>query len=184
MINVNELTIDQLNLIRGVSTVDNYESFLKKLCDQKLIYYNHYKKRYCIWNTTLNIQMKKTIPIDQNLEAAANAMISLYPKGNKPYTSSSWRGNKMEVIQKLARLRELTNEDFDVDLLEKATKKYIESFNGDYTFMRTLPYFILKRTIDNGTFTYRSDLLSVIENIKNPGNESLLPHEDWIADLK
>lgn len=184
MIDVNTLTIDQLNLIRCVSTIDNYENFLKQLCDQKLIYYNHYKKRYCIWNTNLNIQMKKVIPIDQNLETAANAMINLYPKGNKPYTSASWRGNKMEVVQKLARLRELTNEDFDVDLLEKATKKYIESFNGDYTFMRTLPYFILKRTIDNGTFTYRSDLLSVIENIKNPENPLPMSQDDWIADLK
>ena len=184
MINVDTLTIDQLNLIRGVSTIDNYENFLKQLCEQKLIYYNHYKKRYCIWNSNLNMQMKKVIPIDQNLETAAGIMMNLYPKGNKPYTNASWRGNKMEVIQKLARLRELTNEDFDIDLLEKATKKYIESFNGDYTFMRTLPYFILKRTIDNGTFTYRSDLLSVIENLKNPGSESVLPQEDWIADLK
>lgn len=184
MININNLTIDQLNLIHSVSTIDNYEDFLKKLCEQKLIYYNHYKKRYCIWNANLNIQMKKVIPVDKNLEMAATAMINLYPKGNKPYTNSSWRGNKMEVIQKLARLQELTNETFDIDLLEQATKKYIESFNGDYVFMRTLPYFILKRTIDNGTFTYRSDLLSVIENIKNPENESLLPQEDWIADLK
>ena len=42
----------------------------------------------------------------------------------------------------------------------KAAKKYVESFNGDYRYMKLLKYFIFKEEIESST----SDLLTYIEN--------------------
>ena len=44
----------------------------------------------------------------------------------------------------------------------EATKKYIESFNGNYRFMQLLKYFILKS--DPNTGDIKSDFMSLIEN--------------------
>ena len=64
----------------------------------------------------------------------------------------------------------------DEDIIE-ATKRYINSFNGDYRFMQLLKYFILKRVIVEGEIEETSQLLSYLSN----SNED--ERQDWTSML-
>lgn len=109
-------------------------------------------------------------------------LMELYPNGLKPNTVKYWRGNIFEVCNALETLSKITY--FDTDLCIKATEEYIQSFNGDFTLMHILPYFILKPVVENGQTVYKSDLLSAIESVKNNESENKLPNIGWTTNLK
>lgn len=91
---------------------------------------------------------------------------NIFPKGKKEGTNIYWRGNSSEVRKKLevfiAKNPHITKDD-----ILDATKRYVQSFNGNYSYMRTLKYFILKNENKNGEINYTSDLLTFIENKSN-----------------
>ena len=72
--------------------------------------------------------------------------------------------------------------DFEPDEIIEATKRYIASFNGDYSRMRTLRYFIWaeKRNPATGEVEYTSDLLSCLED--DTEEENLMT--DWETQLR
>lgn len=91
---------------------------------------------------------------------------NIFPEGKKEGTNIYWRGNSSEVRKKLevfvAKNPHITKDD-----ILDATKRYVKSFNGNYSYMRTLKYFILKNENKNGEINYTSDLLTFIENKSN-----------------
>lgn len=115
-------------------------------------------------------------------KALAKQLRALYPNGLKYGTVKYWRGNTFEICKKLETLSTIM--PLNTEECIKATKEYINSFDGDFQYMRTLPYFILKVTIVDGQYEYTSDLLTMIEYIRDPDNNEIPIHTDWIADLK
>ena len=91
---------------------------------------------------------------------------NIFPSGKKEGTNIYWRGNSSEVRKKLevfiAKNPHVTKDD-----ILDAAKRYVKSFNGNYSYMRTLKYFILKNENKNGEINYTSDLLTFIENKSN-----------------
>lgn len=91
---------------------------------------------------------------------------NIFPEGKKEGTNIYWRGNSSEVRKKLevfvAKNPHITKDD-----ILDATKRYVKSFNGNYSYMRTLKYFILKNENKNVEINYTSDLLTFIENKSN-----------------
>ena len=66
------------------------------------------------------------------------------------------------------------------DQILQAAKKYVESFNGNYQYMKLLKYFIFKEKIGvNGEVEGDSELLNYIENA---GQEENL-RNDWTSTL-
>lgn len=98
----------------------------------------------------------------------AEKLIELYPKGKKEGTAYMWRDSKSVIAKKLEtlakKLEKTTGQTFTDEQAINATKKYVEGFNGNYTYMQLLKYFISKRTIVEGTIDETSQLMSYIEN--------------------
>ena len=73
------------------------------------------------------------------------------------------------IAQKLKTLVAKFGCSFTEEEALEATKKYIESFNGNYTYMRILKYFILKDEVKIGEEGNRyveqvSELANFLEN--------------------
>ena len=118
----------------------------------------------------------KVIDKDGEYTVLAEKLKELYPKGKKPGTPYMWRDATGVIAKKLKAVCV----QFDVQLSEskavEATKAYINSFNGDYTYMQLLKYFILKK--DPKTGELRSDFLSYLEN------EDTTENRDWNVTVK
>lgn len=105
---------------------------------------------------------KKVINKEKDFLMLANKMRDLYPSGKKPGTNYPWKDSSIVIAQKLKTLVAKFGCSFTEEEALEATKKYIESFNGNYTYMQLLKYFILKT--DKPTGDIKSDFMSLIEN--------------------
>lgn len=131
--------------------------------------------------TTIIIDSDKNV-IDKDSEflELANEMRELYPKGKKEGTTYLWRGTTAEVAKKLKTLVVKYGYSFSKEQVLKATKEYVNSFNGNYKRMRLLKYFVLKSEKDaDDNVNIISELMSLIEN-EGQINEQ---REDWEATL-
>lgn len=118
----------------------------------------------------------KVINRDDEFLALAEKLQEIYPKGRKPGTTYMWRGTKVEIAKKLKTLVVKYHYDFTEEQAITATRNYVASFNGDYTKMRLLKYFILKVERDaDGNAVVVTDFMSQIENA---GQENL-DDRDW-----
>jgi len=102
---------------------------------------------------------------DAEFEELAKEMQELYPKGRKSGTTYYWRGSLIEITKKLKTLVVKYNIELNKEKILEATKSYVQSFNGDYTKMRLLKYFILKTDRDaDGNIEIKSDLMTLVQN--------------------
>lgn len=95
----------------------------------------------------------------------AKTLMEIFPLGNKPGTPYAWRSNKRDVTLKLNKFfkeYEDPKNPFTDEQIIEATKRYVESFNGNYTYMQLLKYFISKKDLVKGE--EKSELASYIEN--------------------
>lgn len=112
--------------------------------------------------------VERILSIDNNgndVTELATQLRELFPKGRKAGTNYMWRDSLPMIVQKLNALKKKCKDDgisFTNEEAIDATKRYIDSFNGDYTYMQLLKYFILKRDLSKGEET--SQLLSFIQN--------------------
>lgn len=179
-------------LIYAITTIPNFEDRIKFFKNRNIIQYDKTTNVYKILDDYLKNQMtelvknKKLFTVhkkrDIDFQKLAQEMISIYPSGIKSGTNKYWRGSLLTVTNRLSKLNDFTNDTLDIDLLIPATKKYIEQFNGDYRFMQTLPYFIFKNQIENGSTVFYSALLATLEDLKNP-DESKNTNSDWVSNL-
>lgn len=84
-----------------------------------------------------------SVPQSLDCEKLAIELRALFPKGLK-VGSSAWRGNLREVTLRLQKFFKLYGNNYTSEQIIDATKRYVASFNGNYTYMRILKYFILK----------------------------------------
>ena len=107
------------------------------------------------------------IPKDNDLNYLVGQLREIFPKGIKT-GSAAWRGNKREITLRLQKFFKIYDKYTDEEIID-ATKKYVESFNGNYTYMRILKYFILKDEVKVGEDGVRyieqvSELANFLEN--------------------
>lgn len=107
----------------------------------------------------------------------AEKMRELYPEGKKGGTNYYWRDSLKVIAQKLKVFFSKYNDSYTDEQILTATKNYIESFNGDYTYMHLLKYFISKKNLNNGEVT--SELASYIENCDQKDLSN-----DWVSTIK
>ena len=103
--------------------------------------------------------MAKKVNIKADAIDMAKEMRELFPKGVRSgYTN--WRIGPLEGACRLEELFNHIGSRLDKSIVLEATKRYVGSFNGDYTYMRAMKYFIYKN--DGGEF--KSDLLTFVED--------------------
>lgn len=132
----------------------------------------------------LHSEIQETVSSDEGtqvdrFEALAEKLRELFPAGRKEGTSLQWRDSVAIISKRLKTLVKKYNAKFTDEQAIEATRKYIESFNGNYSYMQTLRYFIFKNKVVDGAVEEHSQLLSFIENA---GNEDQL-RQDWISTM-
>lgn len=128
---------------------------------------------------------------DTELLELAMKMREIYPQGRmkdsfgRP-TSYYYRCNNSEVVKKLKKFFTVFGNIKDEDILD-ATKRYVDSFNGNYTRMRLLKYFILKDDVrpgEEGNHVEQiSDLATFIEN-RESGEEGVNTDDSWQVTVR
>ena len=111
-------------------------------------------------------------------------MKELFPKGKKEGTQVYWRGNKRELTR-LKKFFKLYGSNYSKEQILKATKDYVESFNGLYNNMRVLKYFIwkdMRKTMEDGTVQV-VEVSELADHLENVGQEEVIK-QDWTSTLK
>ena len=105
---------------------------------------------------------KAVIDKEEDYLRVAKKMQEIFPKGRKEGTTYAWRDCTAVIAKKLKTLVVKFDFKFTEEEALNATKKYVESFNGNYKVMQLLKYFILKN--DTTTGDIKSEFMSLIEN--------------------
>jgi hypothetical protein len=127
----------------------------------------------------------KSVPKEDRLDKLVKQLMDLFPKGKKEGTSIYWKGNLKDNKLKLQKFFKLYGNTYTDDQIISATKKYVESFNGNYSYMRALKYFIWKdekKLGSDGKYYVEevSDLASYIENEDTVNTSS----DGWTTELR
>lgn len=114
------------------------------------------------------LESDKEIPKDNDLNYLVGQLREIFPKGIKT-GSAAWRGNRREITLRLQKFFKIYENRYSDDAIIDATRRYVESFNGNYTYMRILKYFILKDEVklgEDGTKYVEqiSELANFLEN--------------------
>lgn len=134
--------------------------------------------------STIILDSDKDKQTPERLENLAIKLAEIFPKEKKAGTCHYFRGNKKDNILRLKKFFKLYGNKYTDEQILNAARRYVESFNGNYTYMRILKYFIWKDEIKldsegNKYVEETSDLASLIEN---EGASDL--GQDWTSQLK
>lgn len=127
----------------------------------------------------------KSIPSEERLLPLVDALMQIFPAGKKEGTTLYWKGNRKDNKERLQKFFKLYGNKYSDEQILQAARKYVESFNGQYAYMRTLKYFIWKdeRKINNEGKTYIEEVSDLASYIENAGQEENLK-DDWVSTLK
>ena len=121
---------------------------------------------------------------EEAVEGLAEKLMKIFPQGKKEGTSQYWRGNKREITLRLKKFFKLYGNHYEYEDILTAAQKYIESFNGRYTYMRVLKYFIWKdekRVSEDGVLKV-IEVSELANYLENAGQEDDLK-EDWTSNI-
>lgn len=105
----------------------------------------------------------------------------VFPKGKKDGTNYYWVEGIPLIVRRLKLFFKKYSTTYSPEEIVMAAKKYVESFNGQYKYMKLLKYFIFKeKKGDGGEIEGESELINYIDNA---GQEKLLK-DDWTSTLK
>lgn len=121
---------------------------------------------------------------NDRLASLATALMEVFPAMKKGGSSQYFRGNKKDITLRLKKFFKLYGNKFTDEQIVGAATKYVESFHGNYTYMRVLKYFIWKderKTDSEGKLYVEeiSDLASFIENEHGDHCNAV----DWTSSL-
>ena len=111
---------------------------------------------------------------EDGIKELADKLRSIYPEGKMAGTSYYYRCNRADIVRKLKSFFRRYGEYTPEQIIE-ATQRYVDSFNGNYTYLRLLKYFIWKDENKDGEVLSISQLADWIEN-KNEANAT---NPDW-----
>lgn len=123
---------------------------------------------------------KKSKP-DERLTQLATRLKEVFPKGKKDGTNYYWADGVALIVRRLKLFFRKYGDTYTDEQIVKAAEKYVQGFNGNYTYMRLLKYFIFKEKVGAaGEVEGDSELISYIENF---GQEDTLS-KDWNTELR
>lgn len=124
----------------------------------------------------------KSVPKEDRCKKLAIELRSLFPKGIKT-GSAAWRGNEREITLRLQKFFKLYGDQWTDEEIISATKRYIDSFNGDYTYMKILKYFIFKPETKMGEDGkgYIEEVSNLANWLENPEDNEI--NNEWV-DIK
>ena len=133
-------------------------------------------------NSPLNsiiLDSDKNIPEKDKITKLGEALMNIYPKGKKEGTIYYWRDSITNIVKRLQIFFKRYGNSYTDEQIINATKKYVESFNGDYRYMQLLKYFIFKDKRGLEVVENQSELASYLQN---EGQEDTLSN-NWVNDI-
>lgn len=138
--------------------------------------------------TERGVNLITDIFVDANLsnsdlkryEDIAAKMRELFPKGKKEGTNHMWRDSIPIIARRLKLLLKKYGQLYTEKEILDATKRYVDSFNGDYRYMQLLKYFISKQKIEDGCTVEESQLLSYLTN----EDQVNTTNDGWTAEFR
>ena len=124
---------------------------------------------------TVIMNSDKELPTEDSLEELAKALKDIFPKGKKEGTNLYWTEGIQMIIRRLRVFFKKYDSTYTPQQILGAAQKYVDSFNGNYTFMRVLRYFIFKEDNEGG----KSELINYVENV----DEVNLSSQGWTTLL-
>jgi hypothetical protein len=117
----------------------------------------------------------------------ANKMRELFPAGKKPGYAYTWRDSTSCIADRLEKFF-LKYGNYPDDKILQVTEEYVKSFNGNYTYMQLLKYFIWKNKVTGeqlvrgrivGEVERQSQLAAYLQDTK----ENKI-NQDWEVGLR
>ena len=122
---------------------------------------------------------KKSKP-DERLTQLATRLKEVFPKGKKDGTNYYWADGVALIVRRLKLFFRKYGDTYTDEQIVKAAEKYVQGFNGNYTYMRLLKYFIFKEKVGAaGEVEGDSELISYIENAGQEENLRI----DWTSTI-
>lgn len=183
------LSIEEFLLLLFLKVSDRpYSEVFEQIVKDGKVYYNNEAMQTLLMDNTddlvqtILLDSEKTVPEIEREEALAIKMQEIFPLGKKEGTSQYYRGNKKEITLKIKKFFKLYGHYTDEQILQ-ATQKYVDSFNGNYTFMRVLKYFIIKDVKKQGEeVNYVEQVSELASYLENAGQDDY--NKNWTAQLK
>ena len=96
-------------------------------------------------------------------------------------TNDVWRDSTAVIAQRLKALVKKYKVSFTKEEAVDATRRYIAGFNGNYTYMQILKYFISKqKPVEGAPAEQNSQFLSYLENKEG---DTVIASPDWTVNL-
>jgi hypothetical protein len=189
VLKANGITLPELLMLMIMKTGSSPPELVDNMLKKQMIVKDGMFGQYLLTSNWADVMSTVLLDSDEShesqdrVEALAIKLMEIFPKGKKEGTVSTyWRGNKKDIALKLKKFFKLYSKYSDETILE-ATKSYVDSFNGDYNYMRVLKYFIWKDEVKCiggvNQVIETSDLATVIENL---GQEEEIKQE-WTSKL-
>lgn len=118
---------------------------------------------------------------EDKLDNLAKRLKDIFPKGKKDGTNYYWAEGTALIVRRLKLFFKKYGNEFTEEQIITAAEKYVQSFNGNYQYMKLLKYFIFKEKVGAaGEVEGESELINYIENA---GQEENLKN-DWTSILR
>ena len=109
----------------------------------------------------------------------ADKLREIYHSGKIPNTNYYYKCNRQDIINKLKTFFKMYGTKYTDEQIINATQKYVNSFNGNYAYLKLLKYFIWKDERLKGE-SVQSLLADFIENESSEDTTNT----DWTVELK
>lgn len=182
----NKLSLAELLSILLIKTGADIPNLFKNLEEKEVIVKDVFggymiTQRWDDVASTILLDSDKDSQAPERIENLAIKLSEIFPKEKKAGTCHYFRGNKKDNILRLKKFFKLYGYYTDEQILD-AAKRYVASFNGNYTYMRVLKYFIWKDEVKQdaegkGYIDENSDLANWIEN------KSHVDNTDWTSNM-
>lgn len=183
-----ELTMGELLILLLIKLGVNIHNTIKEMENKEMIkcdMFNHFAvyKKWDIEATNLLLK-GDAHKSDDSLIKLAKTLREIFPKGKKPGTTKQFRSNTTNVVNKLRRFFKEYGTKYTSRDIINATQKYVTSFNGNYSYMRVLEYFIWKdvKKIDSEGVGYTERVSDLADYLENDGQDEV-SNRDWTSEL-
>lgn len=185
----NGLNISELLAILLIKTCEDLPKLFKSLEDRKIVVKDMFDgymitQRWDDVASSILLDSDKNHQSPERLENLVVKLMEQFPKEKKAGTCHYFRGNKKDNILRLKKFFKLYGKYTDQQIID-AAKRYVSSFNGNYSYMRVLKYFIWKDDVktDADGNRYVDEVSDLANWIENAGQEDSMS-SDWTSTLK
>ena len=185
----NGLDMSELFAILLIKSCEDLAKLFQSMEDRKILVKDMFKG-YMItqrWDDVVSsilLDSDKSSQSPERLENLALKLMEQFPKEKKAGTCHYFRGNKKDNILRLKKFFKLYGKYTDQQIID-AAKRYVSSFNGNYSYMRVLKYFIWKDDVktDADGNRYVDEVSDLANWIENAGQEDSM-NNDWTSTLR